>query len=242
MSKIVQLKAAPRARAGKGASRAVRREGLVPGVVYGDKKEPQLISLTYREVQPHVQSGRFLSTLIDLEVDGKTVRAIPARRAVRAGARLHRACRFPAARQGCAHRGRRAGALQEPGVGSRREDRRRAQHRVARRWHFTARPELIPDEIVVDCGALQIGQSIHLSEIKLPEGVTSVARDDVTLCTVTAQAKEEEVAERRSLPKFRPRPRRPAALPAAAAGCAAGKGAHLPRAPAAAAAPAAKKK
>ena len=77
MSKIVQLKAAPRARAGKGASRAVRREGLVPGVVYGDKKEPQLISLAYREVQPHVQSGRFLSTLIDLEVDGKTVRAIP---------------------------------------------------------------------------------------------------------------------------------------------------------------------
>lgn len=77
MSKIVQLKAASRARAGKGASRAVRREGLVPGVVYGDKQEPQLISLVYGDVFPHVQTGRFMSTLIDLEVDGKTVRAIP---------------------------------------------------------------------------------------------------------------------------------------------------------------------
>ena len=76
MSKIVQLKAASRARAGKGASRAVRRTGLIPGVVYGDKQEPQLISLTYGDVLPHIETGRFLSTLIDLEVDGKTVRMV----------------------------------------------------------------------------------------------------------------------------------------------------------------------
>ena len=77
MSKIVQLKAVARGRAGKGASRAVRREGLVPGVVYGDKKEAQIISLNYRELEPHIQTGRFMSTLVDLEVDGQTVRAIP---------------------------------------------------------------------------------------------------------------------------------------------------------------------
>jgi large subunit ribosomal protein L25 len=77
MSKIVQLKAASRARAGKGASRAVRRDGFIPGVVYGDKQEPQLISLTYGDVLPHIETGRFLSTLIDLDVGGKTVRAIP---------------------------------------------------------------------------------------------------------------------------------------------------------------------
>ena len=64
MSKIVQLKAASRARAGKGASRAVRREGLIPGVVYGDKKDPQLISLTYGDVLPHVETGRFLGAEI----------------------------------------------------------------------------------------------------------------------------------------------------------------------------------
>ena len=68
MSKIVNLKATARGQGGKGASRAVRREGRVPAVVYGDKKDPQLVSLAYNELQPHVQSGRFLSTLIDLVI------------------------------------------------------------------------------------------------------------------------------------------------------------------------------
>src|SRR5262245_43542779 len=77
MSKIIKLKATARGRAGKGAARAVRREGLIPGVVYGDKKEPQNISFAYNELQPHVNAGRFMSTLVDLEVDGTVVRAIP---------------------------------------------------------------------------------------------------------------------------------------------------------------------
>jgi large subunit ribosomal protein L25 len=53
--------------------------------------------------------------------------------------------------------------------------------------------DLIPDEILVDLTGLQIGQSVHLSDIKLPDRVTSVSRTDVTLCTISAQAKEEEV-------------------------------------------------
>src|SRR5512134_965494 len=77
MSKIVTIKAAARSRAGKGAARPVRRTGDIPGVVYGDKQDPQLITLTYKNVLPHVETGRFLSTLVDLEVDGKSVRAIP---------------------------------------------------------------------------------------------------------------------------------------------------------------------
>ena len=60
MSKIVQLKATQRGRAGKGASRAIRREGLVPAVVYGDKQTAQTLTLNYRELEPHVQTGRFL--------------------------------------------------------------------------------------------------------------------------------------------------------------------------------------
>jgi large subunit ribosomal protein L25 len=235
MSKIVQLKAAPRVRAGKGASRAVRREGLVPGVVYGDKKEPQLISLAYREVQPHVQSGRFLSTLIDLEVDGKTVRAIP------------RDVQFEPVRDFIVHvdflrLGKGARFVVDVPVTFKNQESAPGvktggvlnivSHDVA----LYCTPELIPDAIVVDCSALQIGQSIHLSEIELPKGVTSAARDDVTLCTVTAQAKEEEVAA----PVAAEVPATAQKAPAAgAAPAAAGKDA---KAPAAAAAPAAKKK
>jgi large subunit ribosomal protein L25 len=77
MSQTVNITAASRDRAGKGAARAIRREGRVPGVIYGDKKDPQLVSLEYRELMKQVQTGRFLSTLVDIDVDGTKVRAIP---------------------------------------------------------------------------------------------------------------------------------------------------------------------
>jgi large subunit ribosomal protein L25 len=64
MSKIVTIKAAARSQSGKGAARSVRREGNVPGVVYGDGQAPQMISMTYKNVLPHVETGTFLSTLI----------------------------------------------------------------------------------------------------------------------------------------------------------------------------------
>jgi large subunit ribosomal protein L25 len=237
MSKIVQLKAAPRARAGKGASRAVRREGLVPGVVYGDKKEPQLISLAYREVEPHVQTGRFLSTLIDLEVDGKTVRAIP------------RDVQFEPVRDFIVHvdflrLGKGARFIVDVPVTYRNQDvspgvkAGGALNIVSHDLALYCTPELIPDEIVVDCASLQIGHSIHLSQIELPKGVTSAAHDDVTLCTVTAKAKEEEET---AAPVTAEVPATAQKAPAAGAAPAAAGGKDA-KAPAAAAAPAAKKK
>ena len=132
MSKIVHLKATARGRAGKGAARAVRREGRVPGVVYGDKKEPQNISFAYSELQPHVHTGRFMSTLVDLEVEGPTVRAIP------------RDIQFEPVRDFIIHvdflrLGTNArihvevpGAFQEPGPIARHQEGRRAQHRAPR--------------------------------------------------------------------------------------------------------------
>uniref|UniRef100_UPI0035938ACD 50S ribosomal protein L25/general stress protein Ctc n=1 Tax=Aestuariivirga sp. TaxID=2650926 RepID=UPI0035938ACD len=193
MSKIVQLKAASRARAGKGASRAVRRDGLVPGVVYGDKKEPTLISLTYGDVLPHVQTGRFMSTLIDLDVDGQTVRAIP------------RDVQFEPVRDFIIHvdflrlgpDSRIAvdvpvhfkGQEVAPGIKA-----GGALNIVSHTVALFCSANFIPDEITVDISGMQIGQSVHLSDITLPEGVTSKSSDDVTLCAITAQAKEEEAA------------------------------------------------
>jgi large subunit ribosomal protein L25 len=193
MSKIVQLKAASRARAGKGASRAVRRSGLIPGVVYGDKQEPQLISLTYGDVLPHIETGRFLSTLIDLDVDGKTVRAIP------------RDVQFEPVRDFIVHidflrLGKEARIKVNVPVHFRGQDvapgikAGGALNIVSHTVALSCSANLIPDEIEVDVSGLQVGQSIHLSNIKLPDGVSSAALDDVTLCAVTAKAKEEEVA------------------------------------------------
>lgn len=240
MSKIVQLKAASRARAGKGASRAVRREGLVPAVVYGDKKEPQLVSLNYRELEPHIQTGRFLSTLIDLDVDGQTVRALP------------RDVQFEPVRDFIIHvdflrLGKDARFAVDIPVHFKNQDTAPgvkaggSLNIVSHSVSLFCSADLIPDEVLVDAGNLQIGQSIHLSEIELPKGVSSASHDDVTLCTVTAKLAEEEAA---AAPASAEVPatnqKAPAAAPAAAA---AGKGAPAKgAAPAKAAAPAPKKK
>ena len=193
MSKIVQLKATPRGRAGKGASRAVRREGLVPGVVYGDSKEPKLISMTYGEVQPHVQTGRFLSTLVDLEVDGQTVRAIP------------RDVQFEPSRDFIIHvdflrLGKDARIAVNIPVHFKNHDASPGlkaggvlnivSHEIA----LYCSADFIPDDLVVDLTGLHINQSIHLSQLKLPENTQAVSRDDVTVATISAMGKEEEVA------------------------------------------------
>ena len=248
MSKIVQLKATQRGRAGKGASRAVRREGLVPGVVYGDKQGAQMVSLNYRELEPHIQTGRFLSTLVDLEVEGKTIRAIP--RDVqfepirdfivhvdflRLGKASRIAVDIPVHFKGHeASPGIRAGG---------------SLNIVSHTLSLYCSADFIPDDIVVDITGLQIGDSIHLSDIKLPEGVTAVSRDDVTLCTIAAQAKEEVVEEvaapvdvpatAQKLPADGTAPAAPAAGAKGAAPAAGAKGAAPAAAPAKGAAPAA---
>ena len=250
MSKIVQLKATARGRAGKGASRAVRREGLIPGVVYGDKKEPQLLSLKYADVKPHVETGRFLSSLIDLQVDGQTIRAIP------------RDVQFEPVRDFIVHvdflrLGKDARIAVDVPVHFRNQEASPGlklggalnivSHTVA--LHCSA--DFIPEEIVVDLTGLQIHQSVHLSQIKLPQGVTSMSRDDVTLCAITSQKKEEEVVVEAAATAEVPATaqKAPAGAPGAAAPAAGGKDAKA-AAPAkdakaaapAAAAPAAKKK
>jgi large subunit ribosomal protein L25 len=253
MSKIVQLKAAARAKRGKGASRAVRRQGLVPGVVYGDKRDAQIISMPYGELLPHVQTGRFLSTLVDLEVDGQTVRAIPrdiqfepvkdrivhvdflrlgkdARIAVNIAVHFKNHAESPGIKAG--------GVLNI------------VSHEVA----LYCPADFIPDEIMIDLTGLHIGQSRHLKTEDLPKNVTVVSRDDITLATISAMGKEEEVAVEAPVTAEVPATAQkaptdaPGAAPAAggkdakAPAAAPAKDAKAAAAPAAAAKPAEKKK
>jgi large subunit ribosomal protein L25 len=245
MSKIVTIKAAARSRAGKGAARAVRRTGDIPGVVYGDKQDPQLISLTYKNVLPHVETGRFLSTLVDLEVDGKSVRAIP--RDVQFEPVKDRIIHVDFLRLGKDARiavdipvhfknQEAAPGLKAGGV----------LNVVSHTVSLYCPADFIPDDIVVDLTGMQIGENVHLSEIKLPDRVTSAVRDDVTLCSISAQAKEEEVvveAPAADVPATAQKVPEAGAAGAPAAGAAPAKAGAAPAAPAkAAAAPAEKKK
>src|ERR1700674_2182787 len=77
MPEIISLSAAPRPRAGKGAARATRRSGRVPAIVYGDAKEPVLISLEPREFARVLARPGYFATLVDIEVDGTTHRTLP---------------------------------------------------------------------------------------------------------------------------------------------------------------------
>src|SRR3982074_1329481 len=74
---VKEMKATARPQAGKGAARAQRRAGRVPGVIYGDNKAPVTISLNHAELRQRIYAGRFLTTLYDLEVDGPKHRVIP---------------------------------------------------------------------------------------------------------------------------------------------------------------------
>ena len=71
------LKAIARPGAGKGAARAARRAGKVPAVIYGDKKPPVAISLDFAEVSKRLQAGHFLTTLLDVDLDGTKHQVIP---------------------------------------------------------------------------------------------------------------------------------------------------------------------
>ena len=77
MATVKEMKAAARSRAGKGAARAERRAGRVPGVIYGDGKPPLNVSVDHAELKQRIYAGHFLTTVYDLEVDGAKHRVIP---------------------------------------------------------------------------------------------------------------------------------------------------------------------
>ena len=77
MATVNLIKAAARSRAGKGAARAERRAGRVPGIIYGDGKPPLPISLEYSDLRQRIYAGHFLTTIHDVEVDGVKHRVIP---------------------------------------------------------------------------------------------------------------------------------------------------------------------
>jgi large subunit ribosomal protein L25 len=183
MATVKEIKATARPRAGKGAARSERRAGRVPGVIYGDNKPPVTISLDYNELRQKIYAGRFLTTIYDLEVDGQKHRVIPRDfqlDSIRDNP-LH--VDFMRLGEGAVIRVavpiRITNAETSPGV-----KRGGTVNIVAHTIDVVVRPEAIPESIDVDAGDLDINHSMHLSDIKLPEGVKSATRRDVTLVTV----------------------------------------------------------
>ena len=222
MATVKELKATARPSVGKGAARAERRAGRVPGVIYGNNQPPLPISVDDRDLRQRILAGRFLTTIYDIDLEGKKHRVIPRDFHLDPVKDLPIHVDFMRLGEGATIRisvplhVERADA--SPGV-----KRGGTVNIVTHAIELECSVENIPQFVDADVSGLEIGYSLHLSDIKLPAGVKSLMREDATLVTIvppSGYAEEQKAAA--------------AAAAAAAAGAVAAPGAAAPAAGAAA--------
>jgi large subunit ribosomal protein L25 len=192
MAEAMELKAWARGRSGKGAARATRREGRIPGILYGDKQEPQPIAVEYRAINQQIHTGHFQSTIYLLDIEGTKTRVIP------------RAVQFDPVRDFPIHvdfmrLGKDAYVTVDVPVRFLNEAASPGLKRggvlniVRHEIPVRCPADRIPDHFEVDLTGLEIGDSVHISELKLPEGVRpTIADRDFTVATIVGRAAEEE--------------------------------------------------
>ena len=185
------LKVAPRAEFGSRTSRRLRRQGLVPGVVYSGGAEARAFQVAEREVRTVLADGH---ALFDLEIEGTTTVPVvvkeqqlhPVRGSLQhidlQEVKLNEAIQAEVAIE-------LEGADAAPGV----KGGGVLEH-VTREITVEALPAEIPDRIVVDVSAMEINDTVQLSAAAPPEGVTFVAEDpeEVTIATLSPPRVEEE--------------------------------------------------
>jgi large subunit ribosomal protein L25 len=196
MDDIHTLAAEPKEGAGKGAARAARREGRIPGVIYGAKKAPVMVTLDPQEVHREIRGGGFFTTLFDVKVSGGNERVLAR------DLQLHPVSEKPlhidflrvststvvVVEVPCNF----INDEESPGI-----KRGGVLNVVRHTLELSCRADAIPNEIEIDLTGLDIGDSVHISQIDLPEGVTPTITDrDFTVASVAAPSVvKEEAAE-----------------------------------------------
>ncbi|MEO5325744.1 50S ribosomal protein L25/general stress protein Ctc [Mesorhizobium sp. CC13] len=196
MSETYELKAEARELVGKGSAREVRRNGKVPAVIYGDKQPPLAIALSYKDVFYKIHGGGFLTTVATIDVDGKKIKVLPKDYQLdpvrdfpmhvdflRVGANTEVNVQVPV---------HFINEEKSPGI-KRGGTLNIVRHEVE--LHCPA--NAIPEFITVDLDGTDIGDSIHISAVKLPKGAKPVISDrDFTVATIagTSASKSEEGA------------------------------------------------
>jgi len=225
MAAVESVSAEARDRAGKGAARESRRNGRVPAVIYGDKKEPTLISLNPKEIDRLIHKKTFYATLLDVDLAGTKHRVLP--RDVQFDPVTDRTMHVDFQRIGKDTKVHVnvpvvvRNELASPGL-----KRGGVLNLVRHEIEFICSPDAIPQSVEVDLTGLEIGGSIHINAVKLPENATLVARErDFTVVSIGAptglKAEQQEAAEKAAAAAAAP----VAAAPAAGAGGGAAPGA-----------------
>ncbi|MCA0425574.1 MAG: 50S ribosomal protein L25/general stress protein Ctc, partial [Proteobacteria bacterium] len=188
MTNIKQLSAKRREKAGKGAARALRRDGQIPAVVYGAGQAPVSIAIDYTQANRLIYAGHFLTTIFEIDVDGQKLRAIP------------RDYQLDPVRDTPVHID-----FLRLGVGSRIAvevpvhfinhetspglKRGGVLNIVRHSVGLSVLAEAIPDSLTADLAGLDLNDSVHISAIKLPEGARPTITDrDFTIATIAVPA------------------------------------------------------
>jgi len=186
MSEQLVLSAESRERAGKGASRAIRREGRVPAVIYGDKQDPVSIHVEEKALAKALSNGHFMNTIVMVEVQGQQTRTLPR------DVQFHPVTDRPLhvdflriSKNATVHVNvpvRFFNEEESPGL-----SRGGVLNIVRHELELVCDAARIPDEIRIDLTGFEIGETVHFSVVTLPEGSRSAIEDrDFTIATVVA--------------------------------------------------------
>jgi len=204
MSDQLTLPAEARDRAGKGSSRALRRDGRVPAVIYGEKKEALSIHVEEKLLSKMLSTGHFMNSVVMVDFKGKPQRTLP--KAVDFHPVTSRPIHVDFLRIGehtkvtVAVPVRFDNEEESPGL-----KRGGVLNVVSHELELVCDAASIPNEIHIALDGLDIGDSIHISQVNLPEGVTPYNTDeDFTVATIVApsamKAEEEETAPEGEVP------------------------------------------
>ena len=186
MSDQLTLSAEPRERAGKGASRALRREGRIPAVVYGAGKDPEAIHLDEKELTMLLRTGHFMNSMVMVDLGGKPQRTLPKDVAfhpvterplhvdffrIAKGAKVDVNVPVSFINEEASPGLKKGGVL----------------NIVRHELELICEADKIPDSITVDVTGYEVGDSIHISAVTLPAGSESAITDrDFTIATIVA--------------------------------------------------------
>jgi large subunit ribosomal protein L25 len=187
MSDQLTLSAEARERAGKGASRALRREGRVPCVIYGNNEDPQSIHVEEKALMKALHTGHFMNSVVMIDAGGKgAIRTLPKDVAFHPVTdrplhvdflRISEHAKITVAVPVHFDNEEASPGLKRGGV----------LNIVRHELELSCDAAEIPSEIRIDLTGLEVGDSIHISAVTLPKGVTSAIDDrDFTIATVVA--------------------------------------------------------
>jgi large subunit ribosomal protein L25 len=230
-----------RDRAGKGGARSSRREGLIPAVIYGDKQPPVMIAVEPKSIERELHKEGYFNHRLQIDVEGKGYQVLP--RDVQVDPVTDKPLHLDFLRIGPdsiitvqvpVHFKNEAAS---PGI-----KRGGVLNIVAHEITVRTKADSIPEYFEVDLTGLEIGHSVHLSTISVPEGVRVVSRDkDATVASIAAPTVvREQAAADASAPAADGAAAPAAGAAAAAGGAAPAAGAAAPAAGGKAPAPAKK--